>query len=59
MHDVTIEVGGWKYDIKAGFMPDVSGRVMPYGIVGQNGFFDLLIVKFDLAKELVELKNRP
>lgn len=32
-------------------MPDVSGRVVPYGVVGQNGFFDKFIVRFDLLKE--------
>ena len=58
LHKVTIEVGGWSYEIKAGFMPNVAGRVMPYGIVGQNGFFDNFVVKFDLLKELVDLKRR-
>ena len=56
LHKVKIEVGGWRYDIEAGFMPEVAGRVMPYGIVGQRGFFDNFIVKFDLLKEEVELK---
>lgn len=28
------------------------------GILGQNGFFDLFIVKFDLKKEIIELKPR-
>lgn len=58
VHKVTIEVGGWPYEINAGFMPDVAGRVMPYGVVGQDGFFDKFIVKFDLLKEEVELKQR-
>ena len=58
LHLVIIEVGGWEYKIEAGFMPDVAGRVMPYGIVGQKGFFDNFIVKFDLLKEEVELKTR-
>jgi hypothetical protein len=58
LHDVEIEVGGWTYKIKAGFMPNVAGNVMDYGLVGQNGFFDNFIVKFDLIKEEVELKNR-
>ncbi len=57
-HRVQIEVGGRKYEIEAGFMPEVAGRVMPYGIVGQRGFFDNFIVKFDLLKEEVELKLR-
>src|SRR3989344_4829557 len=39
LHVVEIEVGGWTYKIKAGFMPNVAGRIIPYGIVGQRGFF--------------------
>ncbi len=58
LHSIEIEVGGWPCKIEAGFMPDVSGRVMPFGLVGQNGFFDNFIIKFDLLKEEIELKNR-
>ena len=59
IHRVKIEVGGWEYEIDAGFMPNVSGRVIPYGLVGQKGFFDIFVVKFDLLKEEIELKERP
>lgn len=55
---VKIEVGGWEYDIEAGFMPEVAGRILPYGVVGQVGFFENFVVKFDLLKEEVELKTR-
>ena len=58
LHKIAIEVGGWDYKIEAGFMPGVAGRAIPYGIVGQKGFFDIFIVKFDLLKEEVELKQR-
>lgn len=58
IHPVVIEVGGWAHNIEAGFMPDVAGHVMPYGIVGQKGFFDNFVVKFDLLKEDIELKPR-
>lgn len=58
LHMITINVGGWKYKIKAGFMPNVSGNVMHYGLVGQRGFFENFIVKFDLQKEEVEIKTR-
>lgn len=59
-HKVTIEVGGWEYKIDAGFMPSVSGsgRVMPYGIVGQLGFFEFFKVIFDRAKGEIELKDK-
>ncbi len=58
LHKLEIEVGGWPFEIEAGFMPDVSGRIMPYGLVGQKGFFDNFIVKFDFSKEEIELKSR-
>ena len=58
LHTITLSVGGWPYKIEAGFMPNVSGHVMGYGVVGQKGFFDLFVVKFDLLKEEIELKPR-
>src|SRR3989344_3066142 len=58
LHTITLIVGGWPHKVEVGFMPDVAGRVMPYGVVGQKGFFNLFVVKFDLAKEEVELKPR-
>ena len=58
LHKIKIEVGGWEYEIEAGFMPNVAGRVMPYGLVGQKGFFDNFIIKFDLLKEEIDLKRR-
>ena len=53
MHPITIEVGGWKYKIKAGFVPDFAPR---YGIVGQVGFFNFFTIKFDYRKEEIEIK---
>ena len=29
-----------------------------YGILGQKGFFDIFVVKFDLLKEGIELQER-
>ena len=58
LHKISIEVGGWFYDIEAGFMPNVAGKIMPYGLVGQKGFFDIFIVKFDLLKGEIDLKPR-
>ena len=58
LHPIEIEVGGWTYKIEAGFMPSVSGHMMRYGLVGQKGFFDVFIVKFNLLKEEIELKQR-
>lgn len=56
IHPVTIKVGGWAYKIKAGFLPNIAR--LGYGVVGQKGFFDIFIVKFDLLKEEIELKER-
>ena len=58
LHKVQIEVSGWQYEIEVGFMPNVAGRIMPYGLVGQKGFFENFIVKFDLLKEEIEIKTR-
>ncbi len=58
LHKITIVVGGWSREIEAGFMPSVSGNVMQYGVVGQKGFFDLFVVRFDLLKTEIELKQR-
>lgn len=54
-HPVTIDVGGWPFNILAGF---ADGMNQNYGILGQKGFFDLFIVKFDLEKKEIELKPR-
>ena len=53
VHPVTINIGGWDYSIKAGFMPNIGP--FSYGVVGQKGFFDIFKVKFDFSKESVEL----
>jgi hypothetical protein len=47
-------VGGWDYNIKAAFLRKIGPY--GYGVVGQRGFFDNFIVKFDLLKEEIELK---
>ena len=56
IHRIGIKVGGWRYNTKAGFLPRIAKT--GYGIVGQKGFFDTFVVKFDLLKEEVELKQR-
>lgn len=56
IHPIAIRVGGWSYNIKAGFLPNIAR--LGYGVVGQRGFFDMFTVKFDLLKEEVELKER-
>jgi hypothetical protein len=55
-HLLEIEVGGWRYKIKAAFLKKIG--TFGYGVVGQRGFFDIFVVKFDLLKEEIELKPR-
>ena len=55
-HNIGIKIGSWKYNLKAGFMPRTTA--LDYGLVGQQGFFDIFTVKFDLLKEEIELKER-
>lgn len=56
LHRVTLNVGGWEYPATVGFSYDIAKH--GYGILGQKGFFELFVVKFDLVKEEVELKER-
>ncbi len=56
-HYLDIKIGGILFkNIKIGFLKDI-GRYA-YGVVGQRGFFDIFIVKFDLLKKEIEIKPR-
>ncbi len=56
LHKIIIEVGGWPFEIEAGFIPNVSGRTIPHGLVGQRGFFEHFIVGFDFNRARLEIK---
>jgi len=55
-HDVKIEVGGYEFDCWAGFSRDIDN--LPYGLLGQVGFFDLFNIVFDYNKERIELISK-
>ena len=55
-HEVNVKVGGHPYKVKTNFLKNMSK--MGHGVVGQAGFFDKFIVKFDLAKAEIELSTR-
>ena len=56
-HNLDIKVGGNLYkDLRVGFLEDIGKYA--YGVVGQKGFFDIFVVKFDLVKKEIELKQR-
>ena len=56
VHSLMLKVGGWEYKTAVSFSYDIAKH--GYGILGQKGFFDIFVVKFDLAKEELELKER-
>lgn len=55
-HNIQIEVGGWPMDLFCGFSPDMQS--LPYGILGQTGFFDLFKIEFDYRNKRIEIKPR-
>ena len=56
LHKLNMEISGHDIRTDVGFSYDISKD--GYGILGQKGFFDIFVVKFDLKKEIVELKPR-
>ncbi|SRR5258708_24097803 len=55
IHRITLIVGGCKCEnIRVGFLKNIGQY--GYGVVGQNGFFDLFTIKFDLLKKEIEIK---
>lgn len=55
-HPVSAEIGGWEYKLYCGFSYDIPS--FGYGVLGQKGFFDIFVVKFDLLRGEIELKPR-
>jgi len=53
-HDIRIEVGGYEFDCYVGFSRDIGN--LPYGLLGQLGFFNLFDILFDYNKGRIELK---
>jgi len=56
LHQVVLNIGGWPYKATVSFSYDIAPH--GYGILGQKGFFDIFSVKFDLSKEVIELKEQ-
>lgn len=55
-HEITLSIGGHDAKTLVGFSYDIAKH--GYGLLGQRGFFDIFIVKFDLIKKEIELKPR-
>ena len=56
LHNVILNIGGWNYKTKIGFSYDIAKHGL--GILGQKGFFDIFVIKFDLTKEEIEFKEK-
>jgi len=56
LHEIILDIGGWDYKTVIGFSYDIAKH--GFGILGQKGFFEHFIVKFDLLKEEIELRPR-
>ncbi len=54
-HSITINIGGWDFDIETGFMGGSNLSSIGYGILGQIGLFDNCTVKFSFKKLEVEI----
>lgn len=56
-HKISFRIGGVEQVANVGFSYEMEK--LPYGILGQYGFFNKWIVKFEYHKENVELKMIP
>ena len=52
-HKITFKIGGYKHTCDVGFSFDMEK--LAYGLLGQDGFFNKWIVKFECHKERMEL----
>jgi hypothetical protein len=53
-HTIHYELGGWDMECYAGFSYEMKS--MPYGLLGQTGFFDQFRIEFDYRKQRMEIK---
>ncbi len=56
-HYLNLRISGKLFkNVRVGFLKEMGQYA--YGVVGQKGFFDIFVVKFDLVKEEIEIKER-
>jgi len=55
-HTVHYDIGGWNIQSYAGFSYEM--KTMPYGLLGQTGFFNQFRIEFDYAKKRIEMKPK-
>jgi hypothetical protein len=54
-HEIKLEIGGHEVTCFAGFSHELQS--LPYGILGQVGFFDSFKITFDYEREKIELQS--
>src|SRR3990167_3272093 len=54
-HEITFKIGGHPHTCEVGFSYDMEK--LAYGLLGQDGFFNKWVVKFEYQKENVELRE--
>lgn len=54
-HNISFKIGGHLHNAYVGFSKEMKS--LAYGILGQDGFFDKWLVKFEYSKENVEIKE--
>ena len=57
VYPVNFRVGGWSHSAHVRFFSNKGDRKMSYGIVGQSGFFQYFKIKFDRARECLEISK--
>jgi hypothetical protein len=55
-HTIAIDLGGYDFQLYCGFSYEM--KTLPYGILGQVGFFDLFKVEFDYKGKQIVFKPK-
>ncbi len=54
-HNISFKIGGHLHNAYVGFSYEMKS--LAYGILGQDGFFNKWVVKFEYSKENIEIKE--
>lgn len=55
-HNIKIDLDGYEYDLYAGFSFEMEK--LPYGLLGQTGFFDKFRVIMDYSERRIEISPK-
>lgn len=56
VEEVELQIGSAKFSCKVGFLRGMAE--LGYGVVGQRGFFERFVIKFDYASKLLHINER-